>query len=77
MRVRALAMIGLLLPLAASAANTPCSQGKGGVAYCLNGKFICNDGTMSASKRPCVAQPNPEGDEHETRRHGRIRGIRR
>lgn len=69
-----------LLPLAAAAANTPCSQSKGGVAYCLDGKFICRDGTMSASKRTCVAadwppqpNPDPQGDQHEDRRPERIR----
>ena len=37
------------------ATNTPCSGKKGGVAHCENGHFICNDGTISASKKVCSA----------------------
>jgi hypothetical protein len=35
------------------AANTPCSGKKGGISHCRNGKFVCNDGTVSRSKRVC------------------------
>ncbi|MDO5674809.1 MAG: hypothetical protein Q4G66_07840 [bacterium] len=31
----------------------PCDGKKGGISHCSNGKFICNDGTVSASKRVC------------------------
>lgn len=31
----------------------PCSGGKGGIAYCDGGKFVCNDGSYSASKYIC------------------------
>ncbi|MDQ1120741.1 MULTISPECIES: hypothetical protein [Pseudoxanthomonas] len=34
-------------------ANTPCSASKGGVSHCANGRFVCNDGSISASKRIC------------------------
>lgn len=37
------------------AANTPCSGKKGGVSHCANGKFVCNDGSISASKKTCSA----------------------
>lgn len=37
----------------ASAKNYPCSGSKGGIAYCENGKFVCNDGTKSKSKKIC------------------------
>lgn len=37
----------------ADARNTPCSGKKGGVKGCLGEKFLCNDGTTSASKRTC------------------------
>lgn len=40
---------------AAHAANTPCSGRKGGVDHCLNGRFVCNDGSISASKKICSA----------------------
>lgn len=36
-----------------SAANKPCSQSKGGIKYCEGEKFICNDGSVSASKQKC------------------------
>lgn len=37
----------------ANAANTPCSGKKGGVSHCASGKFVCNDGSISASKKVC------------------------
>ncbi|SEM19515.1 hypothetical protein SAMN05428989_3331 [Pseudoxanthomonas sp. GM95] len=37
----------------AAFANTPCSGSKGGVNHCANGRFVCNDGSISASKRIC------------------------
>lgn len=46
-----------LLAFAAQAANTPCSGSKGGVSHCMNGRFICNDGSISASKRICSGAP--------------------
>lgn len=29
----------------------PCSGSKGGIQKCVNGKFLCNDGTISRSKK--------------------------
>lgn len=48
-------MLLFLISLAAgaAAANTPCSGSKGGVSHCAAGKFVCNDGSISASKRVC------------------------
>lgn len=37
------------------AANTPCSGRKGGIAGCRGDTFICNDGSVSASKKSCTA----------------------
>lgn len=37
----------------ALAANTPCSGSKGGVSHCNGGKFVCKDGSISASKKTC------------------------
>ena len=38
----------------ADARNTPCSKKKGGIASCTkDGKFRCNDGSVSKSKRSC------------------------
>lgn len=52
-----------LLPLAlltlvttsAAAANAPCSGAKGGIAYCDGALFVCNDGSISGSKKNCAA----------------------
>lgn len=57
MRTVSLAALLFLLafPGAALAANTPCSGKKGGVARCVGDKFICNDGSISGSKRMCSA----------------------
>lgn len=32
---------------------TPCSGKKGGISHCSNGKFVCKDGSISASKKVC------------------------
>jgi len=42
-----------LIPLSAQAANTPCSGKKGGISHCNGTKFICNDGSISRSKKDC------------------------
>lgn len=35
--------------------NQPCSKSKGGIKACTaEGKFLCNDGSISASKRKCA-----------------------
>ena len=34
--------------------NKPCSGKKGGIKHCTSdGKFMCQNGTVSASKRKC------------------------
>ncbi|BFM55040.1 hypothetical protein JUNP402_3181 [Acinetobacter baumannii] len=39
----------------ADARNTPCSGKKGGIKHCTSdGKFMCNNGTISASKKKCT-----------------------
>lgn len=58
MRERACIAWGLALAMglsAAHAANTPCSGRKGGVDYCMQGRFVCKDGSLSASKKICSA----------------------
>lgn len=45
----------LSVVVTAEAANTPCSGRKGGIAGCQGDTFICNDGSVSASKRSCSA----------------------
>lgn len=43
----------VLLCGTALAGNTPCSGKKGGVSHCAGGKHVCNDGSISASKKVC------------------------
>lgn len=56
--VVALAVVALIVTLAgqAYAANYPCSGNKGGVSHCQGKTLICNDGSVSASKRSCEAE---------------------
>ncbi|MDM2835746.1 hypothetical protein [Citrobacter sp. Cpo091] len=43
----------IVSPLA-QAKNYPCSKSKGGVSHCTaDGKFVCNDGSVSRSKKKC------------------------
>ena len=39
-----------------AAANQPCSGKKGGIARCDGALFVCNDGSISGSKRHCSAE---------------------
>ncbi|HDX6760691.1 TPA: hypothetical protein RPO43_004270, partial [Escherichia coli] len=48
--------VGLLLSVQADAARgrKPCSGAKGGISHCTSdGRFVCNDGSLSQSKRFC------------------------
>lgn len=45
------------LSVDAQARNYPCSGKKGGVKHCTaDGKFMCNNGTVSASKKVCTGR---------------------
>lgn len=44
-----------LLAAPAGATNTPCSGRKGGIAACRGDTFVCNDGSVSGSKKSCTA----------------------
>lgn len=47
-------MLILVSAPVAEARNQPCSGKKGGVKACTSdGKFLCRNGTTSASKRKC------------------------
>ena len=46
-------LLAVIFPDSSFARNTPCSGKKGGVSHCTNGKFVCNNGTVSLSKRIC------------------------
>ncbi|MDC4829538.1 hypothetical protein OHV96_17195 [Acinetobacter baumannii] len=53
------AILSLLLVLSslsvaeAGRGRQPCSGKKGGVSHCDGSKFVCNDGSISASKKIC------------------------
>jgi len=48
------ALVAFQYPSPAEARNTPCSGSKGGVKACQGDKFLCNDGSTSASKQSCA-----------------------
>jgi len=59
----------VLFSLQAEAARgrQPCSGSKGGIAYCTsNGRFVCNDGSMSQSKRFCSGY-GYSGNHHQVK----------
>jgi hypothetical protein len=49
------AILLLVLSTSAIATNQPCSGRKGGIAGCDGDTFLCNDGSISASKKSCSA----------------------
>ena len=49
-----IALLALPMP-AAQATNYPCSGKKGGISHCQGRTFICNDGSVSGSKKNCSA----------------------
>jgi hypothetical protein len=55
MRVLVLAVVALTLAAvpALAAKREPCSGKKGGVDRCEAGKYVCKDGSKSASKKMC------------------------
>jgi hypothetical protein len=61
-------VLALCLAGAARAENTPCSGRKGGISHCQGDKFVCNNGTISASKKDCsrvfkrIGKTAPRGD---------------
>ncbi|RWO88614.1 MAG: hypothetical protein EOQ95_18355 [Mesorhizobium sp.] len=45
----------------ADAANTPCSGSKAGISHCQGSKFVCNDGSISGSKKICSGYSSARG----------------
>lgn len=41
------------LNMAEARGREPCSGKKGGIARCAGDKFVCKNGTISASKKKC------------------------
>lgn len=63
-RIGWMPVIGLLLALVSAstvAANTPCSGKKGGIDRCDGDLFLCNDGSISGSKKSCAAMFGNQG----------------
>lgn len=46
----------MMSDIAMANGRSPCDRGAGGVSHCVNGKFICNDGRVSGSKKVCVSE---------------------
>ncbi|NIG43275.1 hypothetical protein F3J31_05440 [Enterobacter sp. Acro-832] len=45
----------------AARGRQPCSGSKGGIAHCTSdGRFVCNDGSLSQSKRSCSGYGSSE-----------------
>lgn len=55
LRSLALLLLSLCFMQPALAANKPCSGAKGGIARCDGALFVCNDGSISGSKKICSA----------------------
>jgi hypothetical protein len=54
------------------AANTPCSGKKGGIDRCDGDLFLCNDGSISGSKKSCSAM---FGTQHQARPQTLLEGA--
>ena len=54
-------LISAALIQPAFAANQPCSGRKGGISHCQAETFVCNDGSVSASKKSCSASSSSQG----------------
>ncbi|MEY9162653.1 hypothetical protein ABIE78_000772 [Sinorhizobium fredii] len=62
-RVSAAPVVAVLVSLAgvSEAANLPCSGKKGGISGCQGDTFICNDGSVSGSKKSCSSYMGAAG----------------
>ncbi len=56
-------LILLLLPLISVAGGKPCSGKKGGVSSCEGSHFVCNDGSISKSKKDCSSYDNDKSQQ--------------
>ena len=53
------ALAALLFSSYSIAANTPCSGRMGGVDRCVDGRFLCQNGKISRSKKVCDPRQYP------------------
>jgi hypothetical protein len=53
-------LLSFALPIQAKwQGREPCSGKKGGISHCQDGKFVCNDGSLSRSKKTCAGYDEP------------------
>lgn len=65
---KCLVLVALSGCITCLAAAEPCGGKKGGIAFCnLEGYFVCNDGTVSQSRRVCVTDENANSELVNTR----------
>nr|WP_256262535.1 hypothetical protein [Pseudomonas gingeri] len=75
-RLRHLMLVVLLLGSGTVlAANTPCSGSKGGIAGCDGETFLCNDGSISGSKKNCSAVLGIREDARPVRPQGLLQSA--
>jgi len=51
--ITAFLILGFVTSSVEAKGREPCSGKKGGISHCSGTKFVCNDGTISRSKRKC------------------------
>lgn len=56
-----LAILCLLSSEALAQGRKPCSGSKGGISHCEGAIFVCNDGSVSKSKRNCSGESRGSG----------------
>ncbi|WP_226883126.1 YdcA family protein, partial [Enterobacter hormaechei] len=88
MKMRILLLtVSVLFNMQADAARgrQPCSGSKGGIAHCTSdGRFVCNDGSLSQSKRFCSGygaselprqvKPSPSASKAQTKKKTAVKG---
>lgn len=47
--------VSLSMPVQAARGNKICSGKKGGISHCANGKYVCNDGSVSRTTKICAS----------------------
>ena len=58
LKVATIWLLVLITHVAEAKGRQPCSGSKGGISHCDGGRFVCNDGSYSASKRTCSGYSN-------------------
>lgn len=66
MKSKYFVIVGCLAFSYAFAANTPCSGSKGGIDHCDGDRFVCKDGSYSASKKICSGYGNSKKQAKST-----------